>query len=278
MALPFWHASSVEFSLQEWLNLLVRWFHIFIGILWIGSTWYFTWLDRQLHAAVAAKERGVLMVHSGGFYIVEKLKDPKVDPARIHWFRFEALFTWLSGLLLLGIVYYWDGGAMTDDSVSSIGEGTAIAIGLGTLALGWLAYDALWRSPLGRNPLAATAASFAALLAVAYALTHLLSGRAAYIHLGAMLGTIMTLNVWRRILPNQRRLVAAFAAGERPDEALAAEAKGRSMHNTFIVLPVLMTMISSHFPTATYGSQWNWAIFGALTLLGWGAAKLARER
>jgi uncharacterized membrane protein len=268
----------IDVSLQEWLNLLVRWFHIFAGILWIGATWYFTWLDRQLHAALAAKERGVFMVHSGGFYVVEKLKDPKVDPALIHWFRFEALFTWLSGLLLLGIVYYWGGGVMTDDAVSSIGESTAIGIGLGAIVLGWLAYDALWRSPLGKSQLAGAGICFVALLAAAYALTHLLSGRAAYIHLGAMLGTIMTLNVWRRILPNQKKLVAALAAGEQPDQALAAEAKGRSTHNTFIILPVLMTMISNHFPTATYGSQWNWAVFGALTLLGWGAAQLARKR
>ena len=264
--------------MQEWANLLVRWFHVFAGILWIGSTWYFTWLDRQLHAAIAANDRGVYMVHSGGFYIVEKLKDPKVDPAKIPWFRFEALFTWLSGLLLLGIVYYWGGGVMTDDTISGLTEAQAILLGLGVIVVGWFAYDLLWMSPLGKNTLAGTVVCYLALVGVAYGLTHALSGRAAFIHLGAMMGTMMALNVWVRILPAQKKLVAAVAQGLPPDPLLAAQAKGRSTHNTFIILPVVLTMISNHFPTATYGSQYNWQIFSVLVLVGWGAAKIVRAR
>ncbi len=257
-------------AVSEWANLFVRWFHVFAGILWIGSTWYFTWLDRRLQLDPA----GVWMVHSGGFYLVEKQKDPKVDPAKIHWFRFEALFTWLSGLLLLLLVYYM-GGLMDD---SALPEGQAIAFGIGLLVVGWLAYDLFWISPLGKRPLAGAAASYLALVALAWTLTRLFNGRAAYMHLGAMMGTIMALNVWLRILPAQKKLVAAIAAGQPPDEGLAEQAKNRSKHNTFIILPVVMTMISSHFPTATYGSEYNWQVFAVLTLLGWGAAKVVRER
>ncbi|TMA19886.1 MAG: urate hydroxylase PuuD [Deltaproteobacteria bacterium] len=234
-------------ALPEWSNLLIRWFHVFAGILWIGSTWYFTWLDRQLHAA----PEGVWMVHSGGFYLVEKQQDPKVDPSKIHWFRYEALFTWLSGLVLLYLVYY-SGGLMED---------APRWLGAGLIVVGWGAV-----------------VSYAALVAVAWWLTRAMEGRAAYIHLGAMMGTIMALNVWLRILPAQRKLVAAIAAGQPPNPVLAERAKDRSKHNTFIILPVVMTMISNHFPTATYGSAYNWQVFAVLVLVGWGAAKIVRER
>jgi uncharacterized membrane protein len=256
--------------LSEWLNLFVRWFHVFAGILWIGSTWYFTWLDRQLRKS----PEGVWMVHSGGFYLVEKKLDPKVDVSKLHWFRFEALLTWLSGLALLGIVYY-AGGLMEDSPLS---PAMAYAAGFGVIVLGWFAYDFFWISPLASNGFAGAAISYLALVAIACGLTHFLNGRAAYIHLGAMLGTIMALNVWVRILPAQKKLVAAVARGEKPDTVLAERAKGRSKHNTFIILPVLLTMISNHFPTATYGSDYNWQVFAVLTLLGFGAAKIVRDR
>src|SRR5207302_4980838 len=142
---------------SEWLNLLLRWFHVFAGILWIGSTWYFTWLDRQLHRA----PEGVWMVHSGGFYLVEKQQNPKVDPAKIHWFRYEALFTWLSGLLLLYIVYY-AGGLMED---------APRWLGVGLLVVGWLVYDLFWISPLSRQPVVGAAVSYVALVAAAWRLT-----------------------------------------------------------------------------------------------------------
>jgi uncharacterized membrane protein len=256
--------------LSEWLNLLLRWFHVFAGILWIGSTWYFTWLDRQLHSA----PEGVWMVHSGGFYLVEKQVNPKVDPAKLHWFRFEALFTWLSGLLLLALVYY--AGGLMDDS--ALPEGGAIACGLVLLVAGWFAYDLFWMSPAARRPVFGAAVCYLALVALAYGLTHLFNGRAAYIHLGAMMGTIMALNVWVRILPAQKKLVASLALGAAPDPLLAERAKNRSKHNTFIILPVVMTMIANHFPTATYGSDHNWQVFAVLVLVGWGAAKIVRDR
>ena len=151
-------------------------------------------------------------------------------------------------------------------------------LGAGLIVVGWLVYDLFWISPLARRPVVGAVVSYAALVAVAWWLTRAMEGRAAYIHLGAMMGTIMALNVWLRILPAQRKLVAAIAAGELPNPVLAERAKNRSKHNTFIILPVVMTMISNHFPTATYGNDWNWAIFGVLTLVGWGAAKIVRDR
>ena len=265
--LKAWPERDMDFPLSEWLNLLVRWFHIFAGILWIGSTWYFVWLDKALHAVPG---QGVTMVHSGGFYSVGKLKDPKVDPSQIHWFRFETLFTWLSGLCLLGIVYYW-GGLLVDGALP---EGQAMAAGVASLVVAWFVYDTIWILPL---PSAAAAAlCYALLVGAAYFLCWALGGRAAFIHLGAMMGTCMTLNVWRRILPNQKKLVAQLAAGQTPDAALAAQAKARSTHNTFMILPVVMTMISNHYPTATYGSDKNWLVFAVLMLLGMGAAKLVK--
>jgi uncharacterized membrane protein len=259
----------VDAQVSEWLNLFLRWFHVFAGILWIGSTWYFTWLDRQIHLS----PEGVWMVHSGAFYLVEKQRNPQVEPGKIHWFRFEALFTWLSGLLLLGLVYY-AGGLMDDSAVS---ESMAILSGIALLVFGWLLYDLFWMTALARRQEAGAALSYLALVALAYGLSRLFNGRAAYMHLGAMLGTIMTLNVWLRILPAQKKLVLAIAGGEPPDPDLAARAKDRSKHNTFIILPVLLTMISNHFPTATYGSPWNWAVFAGLVLVGWAAAFIVRK-
>ena len=150
--------------------------------------------------------------------------------------------------------------------------------GVAILVVGWFAYDLFWISPASRRPAIAAVVSYLALVGAAYGLTRVLDGRAAYIHLGAMMGTIMALNVWVRILPAQKKLVAAITRGEPPDPVLAERAKNRSKHNTFIILPVVMTMISNHFPTATYGSAYNWQVFAVLVLVGWGAAKIVRER
>lgn len=263
----------MDFPVYEWLNLLVRWVHVFAGILWVGSTYYFTWLDRQLGRAAAASERGVWMVHSGGFYLVEKQKTLGVAPDKLHWFRFEALITFLSGLLLLGIVYY-GGGMLADEG--SLSNGALVGIGLGVIVAGWFAYDLLWSTSIGFVPGAVIC--YAALVALTFGLTRVMSGRAAYIHVGALMGSIMALNVWVRILPVQRRLVAAMATGAATDPVLADRAKTRSKHNTFVVIPVVLIMISNHFPTATYGSDWNWLVLAVLILVGFGAAKVLRDR
>ncbi len=263
----------MDFSLSEWLNLFVRWVHVFAGILWVGSTYYFTWLDRQLGRAAASGERGVWMVHSGGFYLVEKQKTLGVAPDKLHWFRFEALTTFLSGVLLLGIVYY-GGGMLADEG--SLSNRALVGIGVGVLVAGWFAYDLLWNTSIGFVPGAVLC--YAALVLLTFGLTRVMSGRAAYIHVGALMGSIMALNVWVRILPVQRRLVAAMSTGAATDPVLADRAKMRSKHNTFMVIPVVLIMISNHFPTATYGSDWNWLVLAVLTLVGFGAAKVLRER
>lgn len=265
-------------NLSEWLNLFARWFHVFAGILWVGTTYYFTWLDARLSEAEGAAQGGdkpqVWMVHSGGFYVVEKQKQP--GTAELHWFRWEAALTWLSGMVLLVLVYYL-GGALVDPDVRDISIPVAVAFSIGLLVVGWVVYDLLMLSPLGRNEIAFAAVAYALLVGVAYLLTHTLSGRAAYIHMGALLGTLMVANVWMRILPAQRKMIAATRAGQMPDARLAAQAKLRSKQNTFMVVPVVFTMISNHFPTATYGSRYDWIILSVLILVGWLAAKFIRR-
>ena len=266
-------------AVAEWLNLAARWFHVFAGIMWVGTTYYFTWLDgRFTEAEKAARDAPgkaeVWMVHSGGFYLVEKRKEPGLH--ELHWFRWEAALTWLSGMVLLTLVYYM-GGGMVDVDVRDISPRTATLFGLGLLVLAWVVYDLLVQSPLGRSEKAFAAAAYVLVVAAIYGATHVLSGRAAYIHVGAMFGTIMVANVWQRILPAQRRMIAAAKEGRAPDPADAARAKLRSKHNTFMAVPVVFTMISNHYPVSTYGHEYNWVILSALVLAGWGAAKLIRR-
>lgn len=269
----------MDYTLSEWLNLIVRWVHVFAGIMWVGTTYYFTWLDGRLHAAehaAGSADRRVWMVHSGGFYTVEKQKTLGVAPADVHWFRWEAATTWASGVLLLAIVYY-DGGAMLDSLDGTMTNGTAAVIGVATLIAGWIVYDLLAKSPLVRSEVAFAAVAFVLLVGAAYGLRALFSGRAAYIHVGGIMGTIMAANVWMRILPPQRRMIAAAARGETFDPALGAGAKQRSKHNTFMAVPVAVIMVSNHFPVATYGSAYSVAVLGALILAGWAAAAWIRR-
>jgi uncharacterized membrane protein len=260
----------MNYMLSEWLNLIVRWIHVFAGILWIGQTFLFTWMDRSLD-----REDSLWLVHSGGFYIVERQRVPKELPQSLHWFRGEAALTWLSGAALLIIVYYL-GGLMDTQALG--GVFVSIAVGLILLVLGWVVYDSLWISPLARNERAGGIVSFVLFVAVAFALTHLMSGRAAYIHVGAMLGTFMSANVWLRILPFQRQMVAALKKGIPPDMSLGARAKQRTKHNNYMVLTVVFIMISNHFPVATYGNQYNWIVLTGLAIVGGVAAKLLRSR
>jgi uncharacterized membrane protein len=270
-------------AVSEWLNLLFRWFHIFTGILWIGSTWYFTWLDFRVREAEArAAKTGepalVWMVHSGGFYRVEKLSNPDVDPKLIHWFKWEALFTWISGILLLGIVYYSSEGVLTDADVSSLTHLQAVGLCLGILIVGWVIYDLIFSTPVAKNDVASLVVGYALALGVSYLLLREVSPRAAYLHVGALFGTIMMLNVWMRILPAQKRLVRALKDKSQPDQALADRAKLRSKHNTFLVVPLVFTMISNHFPVATYGNDHAFLILAVLIAGGWLVAGLVRGK
>jgi uncharacterized membrane protein len=262
----------VPYAVQEWLNLALRWTHVFAAIMWVGQTYFFTWLDHTFH-----HERQVWMVHSGGFYIVDKQKEPKLLDQTLHWFKWEAAFTWLSGILLLALVY-WQGGLMAQDSVIPMSNGKAIALSAGIIVIGWFVYDLLWLSPLVKNEKAGVVISYLLLAGAIYAFTHVYAGRAAYMQAGAMLGTFMAWNVWVRILPAQRQLIAATKAGLPADMRLADRAKSRSKHNTFIVVPVVFIMISSHFPVTTYGSQYNWLVLDVLVLVGWVVASVIRSR
>ena len=260
----------MDYVIREWLNLTLRWAHVFAAIMWIGQTYFFTWLDHALH-----REGQIWMVHSGGFYIVDKQQKPELLPKTLHWFKWEAAFTWISGWLLFILVYYAGGLMVSDSKLTNL---QAIGLSVGLIFVGWIVYDLIWISPLAKNEVVGVIVSYVILVATIYALTRVFASRAAYLQIGAMLGTIMTANVWQRILPAQRQLIKARQEGREPDMRLADIAKQRSKQNTFMVMPVVFIMLSNHFPVATYGHQYNWLILSGLVLAGWLAAKIIRTR
>lgn len=263
----------ITFNPLEWLNLVFRWAHVFSAILWVGSTYYFTWLDGQMRKHAGAP---VWMVHSGGFYTVTRQKTLGVAPADVHWFRWEALATFVTGLALLHIVYY-DGGLMVDPITARLTTVQASMIGIATLIVGWIVYDTLARTPLVRNDLAFAGIGLLLIVGTAATLSTVFSSRATYIHIGAMFGTIMVSNVWMRILPPQRRMIAAAVKGEPFSDAVGAGPKQRSKHNTFLAVPTTFIMVSNHFPTATYGNHYAVPILAGLILVGWAAAAILRR-
>ncbi len=264
----------MEPAIREILDLVFRWVHLIAGIMWVGNSLLFNWLDRNLQKRDGASERHVgevWLLHSGGFYEVEKkFLGPTEMPKILHWFKWQAYTTWLTGACLLGIVYYSSGGdTMLDPSVARIGAGAAVALGAGSIVTGWLLYELLWRSPLARFDAVATAVSLAVLSADVWLVTHVLSGRAAFIHVGAMLGTCMAGNVFFHIVPSQRALVASTLAGksQKEDERLSNLAKRRSIHNNYMTFPLLFTMVSNHFGSV-YGHPYNWALLAILFIGG----------
>lgn len=257
---------------MEWLNLVLRWMHLIFGIAWIGSSFFFVWLDNSLRKT-AHQGPGVLgqawLIHGGGFYFTEKYSvAPPQLPAELHWFKYEAYFTWLSGFFLMGALYY--AGAdlyLIDDRVLPLSKGAAIGFSLVSLLLGWIVYDLLCRSPLGRNDALLAIVGFALLVLAAYGYTQIFSARAAYLHVGALIGTIMTANVAHNIIPNQRKAVAEMLAGQVPDPIYGKQAKQRSLHNNYLTLPVLFAMISNHYPI-TYGHPYGWVILAVVMVIG----------
>jgi uncharacterized membrane protein len=260
----------------EWLNLLVRWLHLITGIAWIGASFYFVWLDNSIRPpkpgsplAKAGVSGELWAVHGGGFYNPQKyLVAPAELPSDLHWFKWEAYATWLSGFAMLFIVYYFNASAMMiDKNVADLSSLQAVAVGLGTLAGGWIVYDLLCKSPLGEKPAVLGSVLFVLIVAAAYVLTHTLSGRAAYIHVGAMIGTMMVGNVLFVIIPGQRKLVEAMEKGQSPDPIYGKRAKVRSVHNNYFTLPVLLIMISNHY-AMTYSHSYSWLILGAIMAAG----------
>lgn len=258
-------------NIHEWLNLLVRWSHFVTGIMWIGSSFYFMWLDSHLEAPKKPKdgvEGELWMVHSGGFYQVEKyLIKPGFVPEKLHWFKWEATFTWITGFMLLWIVYYTTGGIyLVDPAIAKITSTQGTLIGLGLLVVSWFFYDLLYRSKLGQTQIGnGIALGFVGL--VTYGLSHVFSGRATFLHIGAMFGTWMVLNVWVHILPNQQKMIDATLLGKIPNYELGKKGKARSVHNSYMTLPVLFIMLSNHYPS-TYGHSLNWLVLLLLIFMG----------
>ncbi len=260
----------------DWLNLVVRWSHLIAGISWIGASLYFVWLDNHLEppknpADARNGMHGELWaVHGGGFYHNQKfMTGPKNEPlpTDLHWFKWEAYTTWLSGVALLAIVYW--AGAQTyliDKSVLDLSPPAAIAISIATLAAGWVVYDLLCRA-LGRSPGVLAGAVCAFLLVADWGLFHIFGARAAYLHVGAMIGTIMVANVYFVIIPGQRKMLAQIRAGQAPDPTPGINGKIRSVHNTYFTFPVLFVMISNHFPM-TYANADGWIVLAAISIAG----------
>jgi uncharacterized membrane protein len=256
----------------DWLNLALRWAHVITGIAWIGSSFYFIWLDLRLNVPPRDPEGpdvagDLWAVHGGGFYHAQKYQvAPGTLPEPLHWFKWEAYFTWITGFLLFTVVYYANAGALLlDPAIADIGETGAIAASLLLLPVGWFAYDGLCRlAPGGR---AFLAVGLLLLLALCFGLAQLFGGRGAFMQAGVMLGSIMAANVWRVIIPSQKALVAAKLKGEAPDAALGLRAKQRSVHNNYLTLPVVLAMISPHF-AFLYAGAYNWLVLFLLFLAG----------
>ena len=265
----------MEAYVADWLNILGRWAHFVAGIAWIGSSFYFIWLDNHLQSPKekSDEERGVggelWSVHGGGFYQAQKYKvAPRVLPETLHWFKWEAYSTWLTGMFLLALIYWYGAEVyLINPSVAALSVPAAIGTSILFMAGGWIVYDLLCRSPLGRNEAALGFVLFALAALLAWGLSEVFSGRGAYIHYGATLGTIMVANVFFVIIPGQRKMVAAAGRGEAPDPAPGIRAKQRSVHNTYFTLPVLFVMISNHF-ALSYSHAWNWLVLVAFSLAG----------
>jgi uncharacterized membrane protein len=258
--------------MRLWLEMVVRWFHVVAGIAWIGSSFYFIALDFSLKAREGLPEKAygeAWQVHGGGFYhLVKYLVAPARLPDELTWFKWESYATWLSGFLLLALVYYTQTELyLIDPAVHILDASQAIYWSLGGLFFGWLVYDGLCRSPLGRESWRLGLTGFAFLIMAAYGFTHIFSGRGAMMEMGALIGTIMSANVFMIIIPGQTKVVADLKAGRSPDPAIGQRAKQRSLHNNYLTLPVVFVMIGNHYPLF-FATRWNWVIFGIVLVMG----------
>ena len=259
-----------EGHLMEWLNIVIRLMHITFGIAWIGASFYFVFLENALNRTKDVRDElagNLWAIHGGGFYYLEKYKvAPKSIPKHLHWFKYEAYFTWLSGFCLLFVVYYFNASALLiDKHVLDITPLYGISIGVGSFVIAWIMYDLLCKSPLIKKPVLFTLIGLIILVGFAYFYSHVFSGRAAYIHFGAMIGSIMVANVFFVIIPAQKAMVKAAREGVPVSPQLGKNALARSIHNNYFTLPVLFVMISNHFPT-TFGYENPWLILIIISL------------
>ena len=266
----------MEAYIVDWLNLLVRWLHLITGIAWIGASFYFVMLDNSLTPPKKPEDakRGVFgelwAVHGGGFYNSQKyLTGPKGEPLseNLHWSKWEAYTTWLSGMGLLGLIYWYGASSyLIDRNVMALTPLAGVAISIAFIAGGWFAYDLACRVLAGNESLLA-GVMLALVMVSAWALFHVFGARAAFVHVGAMIGTMMVANVFFHIIPGQKRMVADIRAGREPDPTPGIVGKQRSVHNTYFTLPVLFVMISNHYPM-TYGHPYGWLVLGVIMLAG----------
>ena len=259
-----------ESHLMEWLNIVIRVMHFTFGIAWIGASFYFVFLENALNRTENVRDElagNLWAVHGGGFYYLEKYKvAPKTIPKHLHWFKYEAYFTWLSGFGLLFIVYYFNASAqLIDKNVLDISPVAGISIGIGSFIVGWIIYDLLCKSPLIKKPFLFGTLGFALLVCFAYFYAQVFSSRAAYIHFGAMIGSIMVANVFFVIIPSQKAMVKAAKENKPLDPQLGKNALARSLHNNYFTLPVLFVMVSNHFPS-TFGYKYPWLILAVISL------------
>lgn len=263
--------TTWESHVIEWMNLVVRWAHVVFGIAWIGASFYFNFLENSLNRTENLRDElagNLWAVHGGGFYYLEKYKvAPKELPKHLHWFKYEAYFTWLSGFTLLVIVYYLDAKVyLIDKQVMDISPEIAVLTGISSLGLGWIVYDFLCKSALAKRAALFWLVLFLFIAAFAWFFLHVFSARAAYIHVGALIGTMMVGNVFRVIIPSQKAMVNAARRGNAPNPILGKNALLRSRHNNYLTLPVIFIMISNHFPSS-YGSTFNWFVLLGLSLV-----------
>lgn len=261
-------------DVRELLDALFRWAHLIAGIMWIGNSMLFNWLDRNLEKSgqlTRLSQGKIFMVHSGAFYDVEKkLLEPGELPEHLHWFKWQNGITWMTGISLLIVVYYFNGAAfLVDPSVHDVGPTIAITLSICSLFCGWLIYDGIWRTVGETNPRAATVISIVILFGAIFGFSQVFSGRAAYIQTGVLIGTLMTGNVWLVIMPSQRELIAATKAGRPQDPKYSIAAKHRSIHNNYFTFPLLFIMLSNHFSAATT-HHLNWLILIAVIVGGAG--------
>ena len=262
--------TPLENHMMEWLNIVIRLMHITFGIAWIGASFYFVFLENALNRTEDVRDElagNLWAVHGGGFYYLEKYKiAPKTIPKHLHWFKYEAYFTWLSGFCLLFVVYYFNASAfLIDKNVLDITVTQAILTGVGSFVVAWIIYDQMCKSALIKNQLAFALIGFALLIGFAFFYCHVFSARAAYIHFGAMIGSLMVANVFFVIIPAQKAMVAAGKLGQPLDPTLGKKALARSLHNNYFTLPVLFVMVSNHFPS-TFGYEYPWLVLAIISL------------